>query len=315
MVAGIDGSPGSLAAARWAARETLLRQLPLRLVHARPCLPMLLPSSRAAELREREELLPRIESELVRMHPGLQVSSVQVVDTAPAALLAASEDADLLVLGARGCGGFDGLPVGSVNLRVAARAYCPVLTVRRARRAPGRVRAAPSEIVLGLDARHPSEAALAFAFDSADRRHAVLRVLHAWAPPDGHADARPALDEEELLAEELQIWRKQYPDLEVVEQVVAGHPAGALVSASAHAELLVIGRPRASGAHRPGLGPVADAVLHQAATSVALVPRGEPLGWPDPGCGHHRQTRPRGHGATAGPEQEPSAEGRERSSS
>ena len=56
-----------------------------------------------------------------------------VVGGAPAgALLAAAEGADLLVVGARGAGGFKGLLLGSISHYVANHARCPVVVIPHA---------------------------------------------------------------------------------------------------------------------------------------------------------------------------------------
>jgi nucleotide-binding universal stress UspA family protein len=47
-------------------------------------------------------------------------------------LLDAARDADLLVVGSRGLGGFRGLLLGSVSSKMAAHAPCPVVIVRPA---------------------------------------------------------------------------------------------------------------------------------------------------------------------------------------
>ncbi|MEZ0090889.1 universal stress protein [Streptacidiphilus sp. EB129] len=284
VVAGLDGSAGSLAAVDWAARESLLRGVPLRVLHARPLLPMLLPSRPGPSAEARQDLLHRVESALVRGHPGLEVSSVEVVDTAPSALVAASEDAELLVQGARGCGGFDELLVGSVGLQTARRAHCPVVTVRppacTSRSGAEQAVCGTPEIVLGVDARDPAEAALGFAFGTAERRGARLRVVHAVQPAPADLGAgwtkidRERWQESEvvLLSDVLGVWCKQYPDVTVVREVVPGDPAGALVRAASGAELLVVGRRQAVGPYDAGLGPVSHAALHHAPTAVALVP-------------------------------------------
>jgi nucleotide-binding universal stress UspA family protein len=61
---------------------------------------------------------------------GVPIEQV-LVEGAPArALMRASEDADLLVVGSRGLGGFKRLLLGSVSSQVAHHSRCPVVIVR-----------------------------------------------------------------------------------------------------------------------------------------------------------------------------------------
>jgi nucleotide-binding universal stress UspA family protein len=61
---------------------------------------------------------------------GLEVVPLAVPGGAVASLLDASKTAQLLVVGSRGRGGFDGLMLGSVGLQCAMHADCPVVVVR-----------------------------------------------------------------------------------------------------------------------------------------------------------------------------------------
>jgi nucleotide-binding universal stress UspA family protein len=274
VIVGVDGSENSLIAADWAAREAASREVPLRVLHARPLLPLLLPGRPWAPPKETADLLHTVESILVRAHPGLEVSCVEVVDTAPSALVAASEEADLLVVGARGRGGFAELLLGSVGLHSAARAHCPVMTVRQSR-TEALAEPHQPEILLGVNARAPDEAALRFAFETAQRRGAGLRAVHAYPPPGplGAEDDEQAEDECALLEEALAICRKQYPDVDLRAQTVAADPACVLVHAASSAELVVIGRREPAGSLHPRLGHVAHVVLHHAPCTVAVVPQ------------------------------------------
>ncbi|WP_329259137.1 universal stress protein [Streptomyces pseudovenezuelae] len=132
VLAGVDGSAHSAVAADWAAREATLRGVRLHLVHASPPLPgTAVPLPAVARLRHLgEQMLQRAVTDLSVRHPDLEVRSEQTDEAPAAALLTAARAAGLLVVGTRGMGGFDGLAVGSVALRVArgprARSYwCP----------------------------------------------------------------------------------------------------------------------------------------------------------------------------------------------
>ncbi|MFD9127529.1 universal stress protein [Kitasatospora sp. NPDC059571] len=265
VIVGVDGSEAGLAAADWAAREALLRDRTLRILHARPLMPHLLPDP-GVPARSGTELLHRTRHLLAVRHPHLRTRAEEVYDIVTSMLVAAGEDAELLVLGARGSGGFQELRVGSTALHVAARAGCPTVVLPADPPGPQ-----PRDlVVVGVDARRPAEAALAFAFDSADRYGLPLRVLHAAAvPPTGPA-GRDGDAETALLAGVLKTWRSAHPEVEVVEDAEYAAPAGALVEASAKARLLVLGRRPA--ARVGALGPVAHAVLHHADCPVAIVP-------------------------------------------
>ncbi|MFG1665023.1 universal stress protein [Streptomyces sp. Y7] len=181
VVAGIDGSERSLAAADWAAREALLRGVPLLLVRALPPLPGGAVPAPATETLHHlgEHIVHRALAELGARHPDLEVGGEQAEDAPAIALLAAARDAGLVVVGARGSGGFDGLAVGSVALRVSAAADCPVVVVpeRPVEGFGGASRAAgdAAQVVVGFDAHRPVEEVVEFAFSAAQARGARLR--------------------------------------------------------------------------------------------------------------------------------------------
>ncbi|MGW3043988.1 universal stress protein [Kitasatospora sp. NPDC001159] len=260
VAVGVDGSDASLAAADWAAREALLRDRPLRVLHALPLMPHLLPSW-TAPARSGAELLHEVQHLLAMRYPRLRIRTEEAHDTVTATLLAAGEDADLLVLGARGSDGFPQLRVGSTTLHLAARGGCPTVVIPPEPPGPQ-----PREqVVVGVDARRPAEAALDFAFAAAHRYRLPLRAVHAGAaPPTGRGS------EAALLAGALAFWKAAHPGVEVLEDVEHAGPGRTLVEVSGKARLLVLGR-RPVGAVGL-LGPVAHAVLHHAACPVAIVP-------------------------------------------
>ncbi|GAA3023680.1 universal stress protein [Kitasatospora albolonga] len=265
VAVGVDTSAASLAAAHWAAEEAALRDRPLRVLHALPLMPHLLPSGTARSPFEGSALLHAVRHVLAVRHPQLRTRTDEVHDVATAALVAASEDAELLVLAVRGDGGFPGLRVGSTALHVAARAACPTVLVP-AEEADAGLR---DRIVVAVDARRPHGAALDFAFDTARRHGLPLRILHAF-PATGVPGWDGRAREADLLAAALGPWRDSHPEVEVTEVAEPAGPGLLLVEASAKARLLVLGRRPAASPGR--IGPVAHAVLHHAVCPVALVP-------------------------------------------
>ena len=142
ILVGLDGSNYSERALEWAAKEAALRHAPLRVlaVHTVPVgwsgrgVPdpvdnELVVSTKAAA----QELTDKVLAGIGSARPtGVTVDAVNGI---PAdVLLRASEDADMIVLGARGGGGFARLRLGSVSDQVAHHAHCPVVIIPHADR-------------------------------------------------------------------------------------------------------------------------------------------------------------------------------------
>ncbi|MFE0511817.1 universal stress protein, partial [Streptomyces sp. NPDC058964] len=131
VTVGVDGSPESLAAAEWAAREAELRDLPLHLVHAWDWQPYAQPEPRDAAHRHwGGRVLREATERLQTLHPDLEITSEQIERPPVTALLAASADADAMAVGSRGLSGVAGFLVGSVGLGVVAQSERPVVLVR-----------------------------------------------------------------------------------------------------------------------------------------------------------------------------------------
>jgi nucleotide-binding universal stress UspA family protein len=132
VLVGIDGSPGSEAAAALAFDEASRRRLPLVALHAWsdvgvfPILGMDWRDYRD----EGEEVLGERLAGWQEIYPDVQVRRRLVCDVPARWLVNESETAQLVVLGSRGRGGFDGLHVGSVSSAVAQSARVPVIVVR-----------------------------------------------------------------------------------------------------------------------------------------------------------------------------------------
>jgi nucleotide-binding universal stress UspA family protein len=135
VVVGIDGSAGSRAALRAAAEEARLRGRPLRAVMAHGYLDQHRPGGvQAFDPRYTEEdaraALDEALAQELGADPGIAVEPVVIADLPARALLAESESASMVVVGARGLGGFRGLLLGSVSMQLVNHASCPVLVVR-----------------------------------------------------------------------------------------------------------------------------------------------------------------------------------------
>lgn len=263
VVVGLDGSPASVTAARWAAREAVTRRLPLLLLHSWTTQPLDVPTAQEAERQQRDgqEILRRAAAGLLHRRPDLRLTTELVAAPATQALLDRAEDASLLVVGSRGQGSVAGFLLGSVSLHVLGLARCPAVAVR----ADDPDRGQTDEIVAGIRRTGPAaDPLLEFALATAAARGLRVRAVAAVAGTG--AGAR--------LADTLAPWREKFPEVPVAEQVVVGPAAQVLPAAAARACLTVLGR-----GHRPAhpawkLGPVAHAVLHHVPGPVAVVPHG-----------------------------------------
>lgn len=149
IVVGVDGSDESKRALRWAVEEAAFRRADLKVVHAYnyrpPMRAFTIPEDMSAEqMRHHQEGLQREAAQVVQHaeafvegvvsdvdHEGVEVQTLALQDRHPAeALVEQSEDADMLVVGSRGLGGFAGLVVGSVSQHCLHHAKCPVTVIR-----------------------------------------------------------------------------------------------------------------------------------------------------------------------------------------
>ncbi|MGW2894005.1 universal stress protein [Streptomyces sp. NPDC001212] len=294
VIVGVDGSAESLAAVEWAAREAVRRDRPLRMVHARNWTRRQTESepANAAQRQLARRTLRQAEEHIRGSVPDVRLTDEQVEGPATAALLKATEQAELLVLGSRGLSGFTGVLVGSVAQGVVAMAPRPVVLVRAGEEAEDEHFPAddgsPStgtgfrDVVLGIDLADACDEVIEFAFEAARLRHARLRVVYAWQPPSaislGPGDIGlindPAQAEEwrDFLSALLRVWRDKYRDTEVLETVVEGKASTVLVRAASAASLLVVGRRLSERPTVPRIGPVTHAAVHHVRCPLAVVP-------------------------------------------
>jgi nucleotide-binding universal stress UspA family protein len=141
IVVGVDGSDGSVAALRWAASEARLRGARLRLVAAYSMAPLVTlgtaPMPSAIEAvepdleRTAREAIERAIAALGQELDGIETTRAVKYGRAASVVTAAARDADLLVVGSRGLGGFKGLLLGSVSHQCVQHVRCPVVVIHR----------------------------------------------------------------------------------------------------------------------------------------------------------------------------------------
>jgi nucleotide-binding universal stress UspA family protein len=134
IVVGVDGSPSSRKALRWAVRQAQVTGAVVDAVHAwsAPATFDMVPLVVHPELMEKyaERTLVDAVADAVGAHPPVTVR-LRVAQGHPAfVLIRAAHDADLLVLGNRGHGGFVGALLGSIAQHCVQHARCPVVIVR-----------------------------------------------------------------------------------------------------------------------------------------------------------------------------------------
>jgi nucleotide-binding universal stress UspA family protein len=271
IVVGVNGSPHSSAALAYAASEAKLRHQAVVLVHAWDLMPFydgttIVPPAdvEAAEAAVLQEAADRLSS----MAPTVDVTTRLVQGRADTALIDASREASVVVLGRHG-GTSSWL--GPVVGHVATRAHCPVVAV------PADSTSGRDSVVVGVDGSPVSEDAIAFAYDSAARWGARLVAVLAVVPAfDGYVPTPELVGEahqrgERYLAEALGGWCDKYPEVPVTRQVTYGPAMPALKQAAQDAGLVVVGSHGRGAVMRFALGSVSSSLLRSAPCPVAVV--------------------------------------------
>lgn len=283
IVVGVDGSPSAKEALDWAAAEAAALHRPLRIVHGFiwplmrvPLGPADVGPADGGFQAAAERVLADAETRAGSAAPEVKVTTELVVGAAAPALLRQAEDAELVVVGSRGLGGFAGMVVGSVGVQLAAHAPCPVVVVRPHPNPRPHPATPARRVVVGADGSELSAAAISFAFRAAAHRKAALTVVRAWTAP---VSIFPLLVVDQVEAEErqqledaLEAERHAFPDVDVEARLIrADHPGRALVEESTTADLVVVGSRGRGGFAGMLLGSVSQALLQHAECPVAVV--------------------------------------------
>lgn len=139
ILVGLDGSDSSQHALEWAVKHAALEHAPLTVLAVHEVAasawtgnPIIYPADRPAEEQARQAAQEAVNKTISELgSAGPESVTVRAVSGQPAqALIEASGDADLVVVGSRGAGGFATLLTGSVSSKVVNHAACPVVVVR-----------------------------------------------------------------------------------------------------------------------------------------------------------------------------------------
>jgi nucleotide-binding universal stress UspA family protein len=277
IVVGVDGSEGSAEALRWAVEEGRIRTEPVVAVMAWGYLDQH-HAVRGAEFDpdygepQAQEALAAAVAEALG-DGAAEVEQVAVCDLAPAALVATAEPEDLLVVGARGLGGFKGLLLGSVSQRVLAEATCPVAVIRP------HTEQQDGPVVVGVDASATARRALEWAAGEARARGTTLRIVHAWSAPfvGGYPFGGATFDQRLVEDGARELLDSIVAELDTtgvrVEKVLTyGTGGSALLEEAPGAAIVVVGSRGLSPFTRWLLGSVSHQIVHHAPGTVVVVP-------------------------------------------
>lgn len=282
IIVGVDGSPQADRALRWAVSEAQLRLAIVDLVHC------YVVSARGVVLHapEREQAEAQLDEIVERNRDVLDrvkwtSTTMGVFSTPSAGLVEAAEDGDLIVLGARGTGGFRRLRLGSTSYRTASHATSPVAVIHPDEQAADDAR---RPLVVGIDDSRGATRALRWATDEAERRGVALTVVHAYQPPPepamlgslspaSHAHALDsARDAAQQVVDDMVDAVAVAASVSVERVIEHGTAAEVLLARAADSHLLVVGTHGRGALGRLAFGSVSHQCLHHATGPVVVVP-------------------------------------------
>ena len=283
IVVGVDESAGAASALRWAVHESETRGWPLTAVLAWDFVNQHHATGEKRfdpEYGEADALaaLNAIIARAIGANRTAAVEPKVVCDLAAPALIDTADGADLLVVGARGLGGFRSLLLGSVSQQCLHHATCPVAVVR-----DSVVEAAGSSrrIVVGVDGSTTSRRALEWAVEKGRLSHRPVEVVLAWgyfhSVGDPFVSIAFASDPLPVAARRVIDSMVEKTDTSglpapVIRTVASGGAAAAILDAAEDASLVVVGSRGIGGFAGLLLGSVSHQIVHHATCPVIVVP-------------------------------------------
>lgn len=295
ILVGLDGSANAETAMWWAVDVAVESRRDLRLLMCYS-LPAFVglgvsagyvgPMLTSEEIKEADEhhrkVLESVKGKILEIHPDLKIETFLDQGSPVLALLRASEDVSMIVIGTKGVSAGRALLMGSVSYAIAHRANCPVMLVPAES-----TRGVPGKVVVGVDGSKSSMEAARWALHFAEDVHRDLELITAWhypysaMSPEFGVMSGPDIDELRLAmlrdARKLVNHVKKYLSEEeaskvsIHAEVIEGSPADALIEHTSPADFLVVG----SKGHRLLasilLGSTATGIAHRSKCPVVIV--------------------------------------------
>ena len=276
IVVGVDESDGAAEALRWAAAEGPVHGVPVVAVLAWGYLSQHDVGSRFDPEYDEQDALEVLDKIVAGvLGDAAPVELRAVCDLPEDALTAVATADDLLVVGARGMGGFAGLLLGSVSHKCLHRARGPIAIVRERPGPPA------GRVLVAYDGSEPSREALRWAVAEGRARAATVEVLHAWQPPyiTGFPLSADLADPASIERSARQLLADAVADLDtsglvapVVQTVRFGGASETILRAATDADLVVLGSRGLGSLSSAVRGSVTVQVTQHAPCPVVVLP-------------------------------------------
>lgn len=286
IVVGVDGTELDPDCVAWAVDTARLTHRPIVLLHALPDFGELVASEEVSSSHDLDPVAPeRRESVVLEQaikavrstHSAVEVTGQTLLGRPEKALVDASEDAYVVVVGSKPRRGVDRLALGRSAYATAAHSLCPVVVIRQG------TRSKPSgPVLVATDGSSASGAAVARAAVAAEDRGTSLVVLTTWLVEmvNGFLVTTPGTDawkqvekRQRALADGVVApVRQAHPDLKITVRVERGAAAPTLIDAARGVSLLVVGSRGRGGFRGMRLGSVTQQIIESADVTVMIVP-------------------------------------------
>lgn len=279
IVVGLHPSRPVSPALDWAVAQAVVRHRPLELLVARGVpvpaqievpVDTLLPDEAA------QEVIDQARQHVAQIDPSVQVEGRVCNGSAGAVLVAASAEAEAVVVGRHGHSRLTEAVLGSTSAQVAAHGQAPVVVVDD-RLLPDTA----GPVVCGVDGSSANRAAIDYSFRAASEWGVPLVALYAWQldlpeqvtlPWINKPLMRRLVEEQKrVLHEALAGWSTDFPDVEVRHIVSRQHAVDRLSEEARSASLLVVGGRGHGGFAGLLVGSVSRAILHRRHTCPIVI--------------------------------------------